>query len=614
MKSLFNTLKKNKSNNESEVMKAILIKIWDYYGFNYKYLDFSYELIEHLRKSEIYESLEKLDNEIWKDEYLLVRAYEFIVNRKKQEKFSIYYTPKWLVSYITKGTLVNIDIENIHNIKILEPACGSGSFLIYTFDFLFNIYSKNKSLNKLEIIKKIIENNLYGVDIDKEALKFCEYSLKIKILKKLNYLPDISMNLFKKDYLIKEFFNKIKFDYIIGNPPYLENRRINKYFDKKYLKKNYLTAIGRFDIYSLFIEKSLNLLKDKGVLGFVLPASLFSNNNFYETRKLILNKSKINELINLGEHIFEDVGMNMAIIIISKSNNKNNLIKCKSVVGIKDKKKNINNKYFRYINQKYYYNIIKNVFDINSNERTFKLRERIYYDNYIKINDVCEIVAGIATGNIRNKLLVNEKKNKNAKKVLRGKDVDYYIHTWSSLYIIDDKSIIDKNKGEYATFMRKEFITKEKILIRQTANRFICTYDSCGYYLLNTLYSLIIRDEYNEKLNIKYILALLNSKFYSFLYRSLIREKGKLFPQLKIFHIQSSPIKLISLKKQETFIKHVDNILNIKEEKLNAGLTTESDIRGREIKKSLNKIDSLVYELFNLTREEINEVELEMDK
>ena len=158
--------------------------------------------------------------------------------------------------------------------------------------------------------------------------------------------------------------------------------------------------------------------------------------------------------------------------------------------------------------------------------------------------------------------------------------------------------------------MRREFIEKEKILIRQTAHRFICSYDDEGYFLLNTLYSLILREEYKDKIDLKYILGLLNSKFYSFLYKSLIREDGKLFPQLKIFHIQHSPLIIPSMDIQREIRKRVDDIINIKKDYNNIN----DEISRLKIDKLEDEIDYYIYEIFNLSKEEIAQVEYDFIK
>jgi len=305
----------------------------------------------------------------------------------------------------------------------------------------------------------------------------------------------------------------------------------------------------------------------------------------------------------------------MAIILLSKRKSSSNKIKCINISQSDEKsldiKKEENEKR---VKQSYYTTTLRNVFDIDSSEETFRLREKILHKDYNKINDYCEVIAGIATGNIKDKLVLKDKVDPRARKLLIGKDINEYSYQWSGLYILDDKSIIDKSNGEYATFMRREFIYDKKILIRQTSDRFICAYDDENYHILNTLYSLIVRPNYQEDIDIKYILGFLNSKFNNYLYRTLVRESGKLFPQLKIYHLQNSPIKVIEKSSQKDVVKLVDLIMsNCKD------LNNASNIKDkyRALIKNLTlkeKLDNMFYEIFSLTKADILEVEREMGK
>lgn len=599
---------------EKEIMQALLVKISEFYNMkDTSFLSLSKEDIKDIKNTEIYHRLKDIENNInLQDENIIPIVYEFLnKGNYKQELLSVYYTPLWLIEYIISNTLPNLSYSD--SIKILEPSCGCGMFIIYLFDYLYDNFKKETKEDDLNIIKKIT-NTIYGYDIDKEAIQYLKIIVFFKIFKILKYLPKIKLNIYNLNYLLDNNINNEKFDFVVGNPPYLENRKINKYYNKDILKKAFSSAKGRFDIYSLFIEKSLMLLKEGGRLSFVVPSSLLGNNNFTEIRKIILKKTKIQQITNLGSSIFDNVDNSMITIILKKDINYNDrhIIRCKNISSKRNKEIEIKLNNYRYIPQRFYEYNLNNVFDIDSNERVFNLREKLYR-KYNRLNDICEIVSGIATGNVRKKLLTN-KKCRFAHKVLEGRNIEDYYNEWSGLYIIDDKSIIDRKNGEYATFMRKEFITNKKILIRQTADRFICTLDENGYYLLNTLYSLIIREEYHKDVDIKYILALLNSKLYSFLYRSLIREKGKLFPQLKIFHVQYSPFLQVSFNKQKEFINIVNNIINIKKNiRVNDNISRIDKLTlSNKIIKLKDQIDNLVYEIFELCNGEINTINEEL--
>ncbi len=558
--------------------------------------------------------------EFWQNHIILSKVYEYIVGKKKdkREKYGIYYTPEWIVRHMTEESadeaLKNCD--RLENIRMLEPACGCGTFLLYLFDALYELYLERTSYSSIDICKCIIQNNLHGIDIDSWALEICKYLLIIKMFMKTGKIIEMKFNLFVDDFLAESSISNNSYELIIGNPPYLENRGLNKYFDKEYLKRNFTTAVGRFDAYGLFVEKAILLLNEGGYLNFVVPGNLLSNNNFSPLRRFILENSSIIRIINLGEGIFEDVGMNMIIICLCKDTSKpNNLIMCKNISNSEDKKRDIMEKEHKEIPQRFYENTLLNVFDIDSFYETFKLREKIYKNCNLRIHDVAEVVAGIATGNIREKLLTRDENKVKAKRVLEGKNIQRFHYEWSGLYFINDKDIIDRNNGEYATFMREDMINREKLIIRQTADKFICSYDNEMYYILNTLYSLVIRDSYKNTLDIKYVLALLNSKLFHFLYSTLIREKGKLFPQLKVFHIQYSPISIPDKNTQQKIVSIVDEIMLLNEKIEASEDRNETDISRHEKERDFLDLllDKMVFKIFGLSSKEIETINKEID-
>ncbi|MFA5522915.1 MAG: N-6 DNA methylase [Tissierellales bacterium] len=564
----------------------------------------------------IYSMLDDIEfKRLWENHMVLSKVYEYLVGKRhdKKEKYGVYYTPEWIVEHMV-NKLVNESLnqcKEIENFKILEPACGCGVFLLYLFDALYKHYLEKTNYKSADVCRYIIQNNLHGIDIDPRAIEICMNLLIIKVFIITGQIIDLKFNLHNNDFLSESYSNKCSYDLIIGNPPYLENRGLNKYFDKDYLKEIFITAVGRFDIYGLFIERALLSLNIHGHLYFIVPGNLLTNNNFAPIRKFILKNSSILNITNLGEGIFEDVGMNMIIISLQKVTGKaDNYIICKNISSSEDKRRDINNKEHKKVPQRFYENTLLNVFDIDSTEETFKLREKIYKSCDMKVFDVAEVVAGIATGNIRKKLLTKDENIPNAKKVLLGKNVHKFYHKWSGLYFIDDKSIIDKSKGEYATFMREDMIYKEKLIIRQTSDKFICSYDNDRFYILNTLYSLVIRNEYENIIDIKYILALLNSKLFHFLYSTLIREEGKLFPQLKIFHIQYSPLIIPNKIFQQNVGEIVEKImfLNIKINAMSDD-NTKKIIKHKKERDYLNHLlDEKIFQIFCLNSKDVETI------
>ncbi|SHJ74167.1 N-6 DNA Methylase [Geosporobacter subterraneus DSM 17957] len=525
-----------------------------------------------------------------------------------QEKLAQYYTERWIVEYIVDHSLDLFLSQNperpLKTIKILDPCCGTGHFTFYIIDKMVDWYRKREGLEARDSLPIILQRNLFVIDTDQIALEI----FKISLTQRLRILGleacETGLQILNGDYLTAGFDQF--FDLILGNPPYLENRKINKYLNKAMLKENFKAARGRFDLVSVFIEKSIGILKDKGVLGYIVPANILLNNNFAEIRQIMLNSCAISQVINLGEGVFSHVSMDMCMLILQKVSDdcrKKNWIFTKNLRQAENKKRELKDSSFKQIKQAYYYNTLKSVFDIHSSDQIFQLRSRIY-EKYPLLKESCEIIAGIAPGNIRHKLLSDKKLDVRYVPVLEGKDIRRYGYQWQGTYLLNDRNVIDKHRGEYATFMREEFVLQPKLVIRQTADRFIAAYEDQNYYLLNTLYACLSR---NENLKLKYILALLNSKLLNFLYYSLIHEAKKLFPQIKIYHIQNSPIKIENLGIQQHFIDFVNRIEYLNKE-YNGQKSRQVSLE-KEIAAQQKKLDRQVYQLFELTHREIEEIE-----
>lgn len=571
------------------------------------------EFENHLLDRKTKDSIQLLAGNMKKNklsiESLLGWFYQyFYEGSMQQEQLGQYYTQDWIVKYIVDQTFEKYFCQNqdkpLRLLKVFEPCCGSGNFIFYILDKLVELYFKKEGLKPQDSLPIILRDNLYAMDIDQRALKILDIALSYK-LKRLHIEAKLeNTNIEQGNYLEKKIFHN--FDIIVGNPPYLENRKINKYLNKDVLKEKFKTARGRFDLLSIFLEKSIDDIYEKGIIGYILPASILVNNNFVHIRQKILKECAITQVINMGDGVFSHVYMDMSIILLLKNcheSRKQNIIETKNLKVVGDKKNRLVDSNFVELKQAYYYNTLKNVFDVHSTPAVFCLRDRVYED-YPPLKEHCEIIAGVATGNIRHKLLSRKQWDLKQVPVLEGKDIQRYFCQWNGLYLFNDRRMVEGKKGEYATFMREEFVLQPKLLIRQTADCYIAAYDEEQYYLLNTLYACISK---NEKLHIKYVLALLNSKLLNFMYQSLIYESKKLFPQIKIYHIQNSPIKIEKIGTQQYFIRIVDYIEYLKKEYFySAGNDKSIEL---EIKKQQYKIDQAIFDIFELSKKEISMIE-----
>lgn len=357
------------------------------------------------------------------------------------------------------------------------------------------------------------------------------------------------------------------FDIVIGNPPYFNIKRGFEAFDKQYYKNNYLTAQGQFDLFCLFIEKSLKI---GNKVCFIVPKPVINNENYISTRELLFNNG-INQVV-IGSGIFESAGVESCIFLTNKQ--KQNEIKV-----------------FDYSNEKFNYKWVttKNISEllpfkmINTEINNFEFRiiQKMLKDS-IKLNQILKITRGIEGG----KSDIAVTKNNTKYKLIRGEDLSRYCIHFSDFYAIMDFSNPSKFKTE-------DVFCGEKIMIRRVGNDIISSYDSSDFITLNSIYNCKVSD---EKFNAKYITCLLNSMALRFWFKKVFILTDKLFPYLRVSQLEFVPIKYTS--NQQPFITIVDQILSTK--KANPKADTS------ELEK---QIDEMVYELYGLTEEEIRIVE-----
>lgn len=245
--------------------------------------------------------------------------------------------------------------EILSNVKILDPACGSGAFLNAAFDYLLKEgqrvneehFKITNTSSLFDLDKNILKNNLYGVDLNTESVEITKLSLWLKTANKREPLTSLDKNILCGNSIIndknydldksfnwsegfKEIINNGGFDIIIGNPPYVRQEIITTI--KPYLKMNYKTYAGRSDLFVYFFEKGLTLLKDKGIISFICSSKYTKARYGIQLRKYILENSKIKTFIDFGDlEVFEGVIAYPSIIILEKDssiiNRNNNIIK-----------------------------------------------------------------------------------------------------------------------------------------------------------------------------------------------------------------------------------------------------------------------------------------------
>ena len=316
--------------------------------------------------------------EVFISETLIVKNNEVILQPKKENlNRAIVTTPYDVVKFMVSKSLESFTYEKnpdeIKKLRIADIACGSGIFLTEVLDYLINYcqdwYEKNKKYDSLEETytntykltykekREILTNCLYGVDIDYQAVEVAKFSLLLKVLEgeteetvinEKPVLPSLDNNIINgnslidlemlKDATTDELisinpfsFNNInsgnKFDLIIGNPPYVKTEDMIKFQDKKEVqayKSEYFVAYKQFDKYFLFIQRAVDLVKDTGVVCYIVPNKFINNVSGEKIRELISENNYLKLFIDFNyQQVFKDKTIYSSIIMLNKNKEEN---------------------------------------------------------------------------------------------------------------------------------------------------------------------------------------------------------------------------------------------------------------------------------------------------
>jgi type I restriction-modification system DNA methylase subunit len=260
--------------------------------------------------------------------------------RTKRKSQGIYYTPTFVTKYIVRQTVGKYLDEHGYNPsrppRVLDMACGSGSFLIEAFDVIDDFVAKQRGhAQKGEVDffdrarqLEVLQNSIFGVDKDKQAMEVARLNLLLRALHSRERLPMLE-NIAHGDSLRPETFEinfpqimkEGGFDVIIGNPPYVRIQTLDK-AEVEFFNQNFEVATGNYDIYVLFVEKALRLLKPGGVMGFILPNKFMQVDYGEGLRKLLSENLYVEQIVDFKSfQVFEGATTYTCLLFLRKKQN-----------------------------------------------------------------------------------------------------------------------------------------------------------------------------------------------------------------------------------------------------------------------------------------------------
>jgi type I restriction-modification system DNA methylase subunit len=300
---------------------------------------------------------------------------EITAKREKRKAAGIYYTPKWVTDYIVRQTVGRFIEEHDHNeilnMKVLDPACGSGSFLIRAYDELLNYHAhvKGKTVAELDWMERmeVLTRNIFGVDLDPQAVEIARLNLLLRALAERKSLPPLANNIQcgnslisgsdeelqhclgdnfrdKKPFNWEERFPDVMknggFDIVIGNPPYVNEARGNKelFRELKALPKLEKYYEKNMDLFNFFVEIGLDLLKIGGFLAYIIPAYWQDRTGATLLRNKVVKETNIEHLVDLGEfRVFEGApGQHNNIVVLRKVSSRDKTRRLKHVQVVRE--------------------------------------------------------------------------------------------------------------------------------------------------------------------------------------------------------------------------------------------------------------------------------------
>jgi len=517
------------------------------------------------------------------------KGIDIVTDYGTRKEAGIYYTPTHVVDYIVRNALLPFlkdkKPEEVSMLKVLDPACGSGSFLIKAFDVLkeyYESYNRNQtkpgaptdltSFTALipNVEKKILAENIFGVDLDPQAAEIAAVNLMLKALRRGERLPLILGDNIKcgnslvsgteeelKKYFKekwkeekpfdwqKEFAEVLKsggFDVVIGNPPHgakLSEEERHFFLDKYQVAKGYKNTA------SLFIERAVQLLKEEGVVGLVIPKSLTFSQRWNVARNYILQNLQLLEIADISK-AFPGVLLEQIILICQKKTEKiDGYLGTRLFWAEKPETYEIPISLCKEID----------TFPIHVDPMSLSIYKKVTKKSRL-LKEISRTFRGLP---LQSK--ASNQKVAGSEPLLRGDDIKPYYNVAPKLFIA--KNYLEENREKIEN-LRKPKIISQRIVahVLTPVDHIILmsTLDQEGLLNVDTVENTIVTD---PDCDMKYLLAFLNSKFVSWFTYTFVFNKAVRTMDFDDYYVGKIPIFPAEKDQQKSVIELVDRLLKL---------------------------------------------------